>query len=129
MRRLLPSLVALALVLLVPMVAQADANCDSGEFCIWGNENQGGDFWDPSTDDLDWPCCGAQGVQNDDDSVRNRESVRVLVYQGNNHTGAVSYCTVSGEIVNVIFSDRDNAGNSNDTHTTSNSCSGFPPAD
>ncbi len=118
------AIVFAALVTSVP--AQADSVCNSGEFCVWGGEGYTGDFWDPSGSDPDWPCCGGTGVQNDDDSVKNLETYRVFVYENNDYSGTLLYCVAPGTAVSVIFSDRDNRGNSNLTGSSLTSCSGYP---
>lgn len=101
-----------------PQPATADDNCDSGEFCVWGDTNFGGDFWDPSTDDDDWPCgvfCSPD-VDNNEDSVWNRESVIIEVYDGTNFDGKLMYCVDPGDSEDDIAGDRDNDGESNLTY-------------
>lgn len=127
MKERLSLLAAMALVLVTavpPMSALADGVCNSGEFCVWGGTGYTGDFWDPSGSDPDWPCCGGTGVQNDDDSLHNRESKRVVVYAENGYVSDL-YCATDGLQDSNIADNRDNAGNSHVVHTTSTSCSGF----
>jgi hypothetical protein len=93
-----------------PLRAAADSVCNSGEFCIWGNPGFGGDFWDPSTDDPHWDFFN---VENDDDAVRNRESVKVHVYASDNYTGTLLYCVEPFVIEDDIADVRDNDGDSN----------------
>jgi len=114
----------LAMLVIFPSgIALAGTTCDSGEFCIWGGLAQTGDFWDPGVSDGNWPCCGGTGVQNDDQSIWNRESVGSVVYDGGNFTGVSMYCAIPGYNGN-IHGNRDNSGNSHQLQGTS-SCSGF----
>jgi len=104
--------------------AIADTVCNSGEYCIWGAPGYTGDFWDPSTSDPDWPCCGGTGVQNDDDSLHNRESTRVIVYAENSYVSAL-YCATPSLSDSDIVDNLDNAGNSHQVHGSSTSCVGY----
>ncbi|GEM_PF-2806218 len=111
-RRRLVAVVAAVLVAAAAIPAVADQYCNPGETCIWGAPNYGGDFWDPSTSDPDWPMWGRIGVQNDDDSIRNLESKAVRVFDGNYYTGGVKYCVPAGAAEDDIHYQRDNDGNS-----------------
>lgn len=125
-RRLLLMLVALVLAMSAfPLTARADNVCNTGEFCAWGDPNYGGDFWDPSTDDPNWNFFG---IENDDDAVKNFESVKVYVYPNSSYGGSLLYCTAPGEIEDDIADARDNDGDSNLTFdsTGSTSCGTLP---
>lgn len=127
MRRPIAGLLGLLLILAAafPLSVAADSVCNSGEFCIWGEPNYGGDFWDPSTDDPQWDFFN---VENDDDAVKNRESVRVEVYPADNYSGTLLYCTEPGEVEDDIAGIRDNDGDSNLTYDSSGltSCGTLP---
>lgn len=117
MRRLFASLVALALALgvnVTPVAAHSNT-CDSGYFCVWplANYDQGffgGSHEHFSGNNADWPLFG---IENDDDSVKNRESLRVLVYAGWNYTEGYTYCTQPGESEDDINLSVDDNGDSN----------------
>lgn len=88
----------------------ADLNCDSGELCLWGNTGYSGDFWDPTHHDLNWPFLG---IENDDDSVKNRDTRAHLVYPNSGGGGPLRYCVNSLENTANINDARDNDGDSN----------------
>lgn len=117
MRRLMTTLVALALafgVTVTPVAAHNDT-CSSGFFCLWplvnyddySSQDEHRHF---STSENDWPFFG---LENDDDSVKNREATRVLVYAGADYTGGIKYCVDPLEDEDDIHTDRDNDGDSN----------------
>lgn len=110
-RRLLAALAVASLVSGVSTTpVTADPNCDVGELCLWGNTNYGGDFWDPSHHDLNWPFLG---IENDDDSVKNRDVPAHLVYPNSSGGGTLLYCVDATEVEDDISGDRDNDGDSN----------------
>jgi hypothetical protein len=118
MRRILATLFALTLTLGVtstPVEAHNDV-CNAGYFCVWPYINYDDDEVGPdehrhfANSENDWDFIG---MENDDDSVKNMESTRVLVYRGSNYSGGLAYCTVSGEVEDDIHEDRDNDGDSN----------------
>lgn len=115
MRLRLALLLTLALgAMAFPTMTLADNSCDSGEFCVWSEANYtGGDFWDPATDDPDWNWWG---IENDDNSVKNKESVIVEVYPNGAYGGTLRYCTAPGEVEDDIADDRDDDGDSNLTY-------------
>ena len=107
--------------------ARADSSCDPGEFCVWGNIDFVGDFWDPVSSDANWPCgvlCSPD-VDNNDDSVRNRRSGKVHVEEGTNYKGGVVYCVAPGVEEDSIHSARDDRGDSS-LHFAATSCAGYP---
>jgi hypothetical protein len=123
MRRLTTSLIALALALSLNVVAlglnvspaAAHSTCSTGYFCVWPLGNYS-DYWPIeehihfSGNDTDWDLTG---LENDDDSVKNRESYRVLVYAGWNYTEGYTYCTQPGEDEDDINFAVDDNGDSN----------------
>lgn len=120
-RRHITLLAALVLVAAAfPAPASADNNCDAGEFCLWSDTNySGSDFWDPSGSDPDYNFFG---IENDDNSVKNRESYRVYVYPNNNYGGTYRYCMDQGETEDDIASDRDDDADSNLTSGNYTTC-------
>jgi hypothetical protein len=109
LRRVLSVIVGLSLVVVIAAPVAADNNCNGGELCLWGTAGFGGDFWDPSTSDPDWPFFG---IENDDDAVQNNETTRNLVYNNSNY-GSFLYCVAPGELEDDIADARDNQGDSN----------------
>ena len=122
MRRLLTTLVALALALgvnalgvnVTPVAAHNDT-CSAGYFCVWPLVNyddysSGTEHRHFATSENDWDFFG---LENDDDSVKNMELTRVLVYSGANYSGSVKYCTAPSEVEDDIHGDRDDDGDSN----------------
>lgn len=127
MRRLMAALVAtlLATQLMAMPVAANNDTCSSGEVCFWAQANftgTGMDFHDPATNDPDWNLFG---MENDDDSVWNRESITVRVYAGWNYSEGVTYCTTPGESEDDINLSYDDNGDSNKLFSGS-SCAGYP---
>lgn len=117
MRRLVTTLVALGLAFSVtatPVAAHNDT-CASGYFCVWPLANYddyaaGTEHRHFATSENDWPFFG---LENDDDSVKNMESTRVLVYAGADYSGGYKYCTQASEVEDDIHTDRDDDGDSN----------------
>lgn len=117
MRRLFTTLVALALALGVNAspVAAHDDTCLTGYFCVWQHiDYSGSDHAHFSIDENDWPLFG---IENDDDSVKNRESVAVRVFADSGYVNT-EYCTVPSEVEDDIHDDRDNDGDSNQQRST-----------
>lgn len=126
MRRRFATLLVLCLafgVYVVPVQA-AMSQCSGGRFCVWENANYsaGFDSWGASQND--WPLFG---LENDDDSVWNRENTRTLVYRGSNYSEGVTYCVPPGIAEDDIHFDRDDNGDSNALALSSTSCSGYNP--
>lgn len=125
MRRRFSVLFAVLLMSAVamPIPALADNNCDVGEFCIWGDPDYGGDFWDPSTNDPQWDWFN---VENDDDALWNRELNRATVYNADYYGGTALYCAVPGLEENDIAGARDDQGDSSINWSTGyTTCTGF----
>ena len=101
----------------------ADTVCNSGELCLWGSINFSGDFWDPAHHDLNWPFAG---IENDDDSVKNRDTRAHLVYPNSSGGGSLLYCANSTEEENDIAGDRDNDGDSNFQLDVTTCPAGYP---
>ena len=126
MRRFCATAVALALALsvnalgvnLTPVTAH-DGTCDAGTFCVWQHTNWTGaehDHWGGNSNDWNF-----WGMENDDDSVKNRETSGVRVYTNANYTGGM-YCVLASQVEDDIHGDRDDQG---DSHAAG-SCSGWP---
>ncbi len=112
-----------ALLTLGTTVALADNICNSGEGCIWDSVNFSGQFWDPSTSDPDWPS----SVDNEDDSIRNRETKGLRVFDGNTYTGGVKYClSVAQYEEDDINGSRDSDGQSHYLWSTAGCPAGDP---
>jgi hypothetical protein len=110
-RRLLAALATASLLTsLSALPVSADANCNAGELCLWGNANYGGDFWDPTFHDLNWPW---PGIENDDNSVQNKDTRAHLIYPNSSGGGVMRYCVNSLENEDDIAADRDDDGDSN----------------
>lgn len=130
MRRLFNVVVAFALALgvnalaiNVAPVAAHDTTCLSGYFCVWQHMNYtGADHEHFIGDANDWNFFG---IENDDDSVKNRETVRVRVFQNSGWSGGTLYCVLANGSEDDIHGDRDDQGDSNLQGST-NSCSGYP---
>jgi hypothetical protein len=121
-RRFLAALATASLVSMMTTVqVAADANCDVGELCLWGNTGYGGDFWDPSHHDLNWP--GA--IANDDDSIKNKDNYRHLIYPDDSGGGALLYCIEPLEVEDDIAGVRDNNGQSN-FQSSYTDCGSYP---
>jgi len=115
MRRLSIALVALGLALTVAPVAAHDTACLSGYFCVWplGNYDDGSggdDHGHFGGSNSNWPLLG---IENDDDSVKNMENTRVLVFAGANYSEGYTYCTAPGEVEDDINFAVDDNGDSN----------------
>jgi len=126
MRRPFTTLVVLCLVFgvnVAPVRASMD-QCSTSNFCEWDHQNySGGEFTQWPTSANDWNLFG---IENDDESVWNRESKRTNVYKGSNWTEGVAYCVVPGGSEDAILDDRDNNGDSNYLSETLTTCSGYP---
>lgn len=123
-RRLFTTLVVLTLALGVNVtpVAAHDDTCSSSYFCIWQHGNYDGTDHEHFVGDAnDWSFWG---IQDDDDSVKNRETVRVRVFTNSGWSGTL-YCVLASGEEEDIHSDRDDQGDSNLQGST-NSCSGYP---
>lgn len=123
--------VALAVVILaaivMPVAAQAD-HCSSGEFCVWGNTAFTGDHIARAGDENVWPCgtlCSPD-VDENEDSLKNRESHKVRVYSLDNYDGALMYCVPGGVSEDDIADSRDNDGSSHRGSSGSSCPSGEP---
>lgn len=111
---IIAALVVLATAALVVPGAAVAGHCDAGDFCAWGDTNYSGDHLANPGDDEVWPCgvfCSPD-VDENDDSVKNRDSVRVRVYDDDHFGGGLMYCADSGEWETDIADDRDNDGSS-----------------
>ncbi|MGH8874069.1 MAG: hypothetical protein ACRDVM_02280 [Acidimicrobiia bacterium] len=65
-------------------------------------------------------------MQNDDDSVKNRDPYAMKVYNGDSYSGGLLYCVSSGEVEDDIHGDRDNQGNSSIVYLATTCPSGDP---
>ena len=117
---------------LVPLsIAPAEAShntCNVGELCLWGDPNFQPDFWGPPGNSTNWPCgifCDPD-LDNNEDSLRSRESKSAYVYHGTGYTGGVIYCVIPGLQVGNIWHSRDNMGDSHSISATATTCLGYP---
>lgn len=126
MRRRFATLLVTCLVFgaYVTPVYAAKSQCSAGYFCEWNEINySGGEFTQWGSSANDWPWLG---IENDDDSVYNREAKRTMVYTGANWSGDEAYCVVPGGFEDDILGDRDNDGDSNFLHADLTTCFGWP---
>jgi hypothetical protein len=104
-------LTAFTVAVAVPaFAANGNGSCESGEGCFYNDPNYSGIEIDSTNGSSNWPF---SGIENDDDSVKNRKSSSyVVVYNGNNYLGGAMYCANAGEWEDDIAGDRDNSGDS-----------------
>lgn len=90
--------------------------CESGEFCVWADTgySPAEHFLGDTAGNPNWPCgvfCSPD-VDNNEDSVKNRTSLAMRVYDGDSWTGAIKYCVDAGQWDSNINNSVDNDGNS-----------------
>lgn len=126
MRRLYTGLIAMAVALSVNVLAlgvnvtpvAANTTCSAGTFCVWPLANFQDYFWPTEHehfggDTSNWPF----GIENDDDSIKNEETGRVLVYAGSGYGEGVTYCALPDEWEGDINLAYDDNGDSHDVQT------------
>lgn len=113
------------MALAVPVLAaNGDGTCDSGEGCFYNSPNYVGIEIDSTSGSSNWPF---SGIENDDDTVKNRKSSsHVVVYNGNSYLGGAMYCADAGEWEDDIAGDRDNQGDSHKFFSGSTCPSSIP---
>lgn len=83
--------------------------CESSEVCLYNDINFSGIEIDTTGNSPNWPFLG---IENDDDSIKNRaSSLHVVVYDNDSYIGSL-YCADAGEWEDDINGTRDNKGDS-----------------